>query len=137
MSGNLRHIYVNFDFPTILYNSLVSIIDASLQLCTDGPYLPAPFQTFAVDSYWGYGGVTFNKQPTIGSLLFSGSVGDSLSRNYFTVLGTDGFNQLLTAYRLNAITYGVVIQGGRVTPIGFYSRYSSQFRPIITFKVRY
>ncbi len=136
-SGNLRHVYVDFDFPTILNNSVVSIIDASLQFCTDGPYPPAHFETFAVTSYWVHGRLTFNNQPAIGSSVYSGTVGDSLFRNYFTVLDTDGFNQLLTAYRANGMIYGVVMQGGRVTPIGFYSVYSSQFRPIITFKVRY
>lgn len=135
---NQRNIYIRFEFPSILNDSRVSIVGASLQLCTYAPYPQTPFQTFAVDSHWDDATLSFFNQPSIGSLLFSGTVADSNTVSYWSVLKTDGFQPLLVAYRSNGVSYGVVIQGGRETPTGFYSLLaSSSFRPKVTFKVRF
>lgn len=133
-----EHIYITFDFPILLADRRVSILDASLQICSDGSYPQITIQTFSVQSIW-FDLITYNSQPQTGSLLFSGSICDSSGAKFWTVLGTEGFNQLLTEYRTKGLTYGVVIKGGRVVaPTGFYSGYATlSLRPKVTFRVRY
>lgn len=135
-SGIRRYIYIKFIFPEIFRYPSVSIVEASLELCTDGPYPSTEFQTLSVMSSWTYY-ITYNSQPAIGSLLSSGFVGDSSSGKYWTVVGTDGFNQLVSIYRATGQFYGVMIRGGGFYPTGFYTGITRPNMPKITFKARY
>ncbi len=131
-----RNILLTFDFPQLLTDDRVSLLEGNLELCTDAPYPPFGIQTFAVESMWG-GGVTYNTRPSLGPLLFSGSIGGASSAKYWTVLGTDGLTKLLTDYLASGSMYGVEIKGGTVYPIGIYSSNAAQNQPRIAFKVRF
>jgi hypothetical protein len=133
---NRRHIYLHFDMPFLLYDSRVNVVDASIQIHAVYANFATPFQTFAVAGPWTIS-LTYRNQPAIGSLLYSGSIGDSLTTRYWTVLDTDGFKQLLKSFRLNGTNYGVTVQGGRADITSFHSMYSTQFPPILTVKMRY
>lgn len=135
-SGIRRFIYIKFDFPQIFRYPSVSVLDARLELCTDGPYPLTDFQTFAVTSPWTYL-VNYSNQPTMGPMLSSGTIGDSLSARYWTVLGTDGFNQLAATYRATGQFFGVVIKGGGYYPIAFYTGNTPSSGPKVTLKLRY
>lgn len=134
--GVERNIYINFEFPVLLKDNRVSVVEGDLQLCTDAPYTSFTVQTYSLRSLWSYE-LTYNAQPAIGSLLFSASLGGSSPAKYWSVLDTNGWSQLLAEYRTLGLTYGVVIKGGGIDPKGFHSTRSSENRPKITFKVRY
>lgn len=131
-----RSILVRFDFPGFLADERVSLLEASLEMCINGPHLPFNIKTYAITSIWTYS-VTYNTQPPIGSLLFSSTIGDASLARYWTVLGTDGVRVLLADYRANGITYGFEIKGGTTDSVGIYSSRSTQNQPKMTFKVRF
>jgi hypothetical protein len=131
-----RFIYVYFNFPQIFNNQAVTIVEANLQLCTDGPYAPSGFQTYSLTSPATFP-LTFNHFPATGSLLTSGTIGDLSSAKYWTVLDVAGFAPLLAQWRTTGLIYGIMIQGGRPDPISFFSVYGPSNPPKITFKVRY
>jgi hypothetical protein len=133
---NRRHIYMYFEVPYLLYDSRVNVLDASIQIHAAFAYFATPFQTFAVGGPWTTS-LTYRTQPALGSLLYSGSIGDSLTTRYWTVLDADGFKQLLKSYRLNGTNYGITVQGGKTDVTSFHSMYSTQFPPILTVKMRY
>jgi len=133
---NRRHIYIYFEMPFLLYDSRVNVMDASVQMHGVYAYIATPFQTFAVDGPWT-SSLTYRNQPATGPLLYSGSIGDSLTTRYWTVLDTEGFKQLLKSFRLNGTNYGITVQGGRADITSFHSVYSAQFSPILTVKMRY
>lgn len=135
-SGIQQYIYLNFYFPQIFRYPAVSILEARLELCTDGPYAPSVCETFAITSPWTYV-VSYSNQPITGEQLYSGTVGDNLSGKYFTVIGISGFNQLAATYRETGQFFGVVIKGGRIEPTAFYSTKTLANRPKVTIKVRY
>jgi hypothetical protein len=134
----LQHIYINFTFPVLLADQRVSIIDASLLMCSDGPYPTIAIKTFSLQSLF-YSSLTYNAQPATGSLLYSGSICDTSGAKFWQVLGTDGFNQLLTSYRTQGIVNGIVIKGSSAAgSIGFYStQAATALRPKFTIRVRY
>lgn len=134
----LQHIYMNFNFPPFLADQRVSIVDASLLMCSDGPYPSIAIKTFYVQYPW-YGGLTYNNQPATGSLLYSGSICDSSGAKFWQVLDTEALNRLLTNFRTQGIWNGVVIKGASaVGSVGFYSSAASlPFRPKFTIRVRY
>lgn len=80
---------------------------------------------------------TFNTQPLLGLVLFSGTIGDGSSAKYWTVLGTDGVNTLLAGYRATGITNGIEIKGGTVDPVGIYSSRATQNQPRMSMNVRF
>lgn len=131
-----RYIYINFYLPPLLADPLFLLVEASLQLCTDDAYPSFGLQTYAVMSTWG-GDITFNNQPAVGSLLYSDSTSESPAGRYWAVVRTEGLARLLTEYRANGIVYGIVIKGGGVGPIGFYSIIADMNKPKLTFKVQY
>ena len=134
----LQHIYVSVNFPVFLADQRVSIIDASLLICSDGPYPTTAVKTFSLESYW-YGTLTYNTQPATGSLFYSGSICDTSGAKFWQVLGTEGFNRLLTSFRMQAVLNGVVIKGASaVGSLGFYSTLAAlPLRPKFTIRVRY
>ena len=132
---NQRNIYLRFDFPALLTDSRVSVVDANLQIYTTAPYAPFTFQTYSLTSLWN-ATTTFNKQPAIGSLLTFGVAGN-YSMTYCLVLRTDGFNKLLADFRATGLNCGIVIQGGGFPYVSFYSRRSTQLRPKISITMRY
>jgi len=134
----LQHIYINFTFPVLLADQRVSIIDASLLMCSDGSYPTIAIKTFSLQSVW-YSSLTYNTQPAIGSLLYSGSICDTSGAKFWQVLGTEGFNQVLTSYRTQGIVNGIVIKGASAAgSIGFYSTQAAlTLRPKYTIRVRY
>ena len=133
---NRRHIYIYLEMPTLLYDSRVSVPEASIQIHAASAYFSTPFQTYAVNGSWTTS-LTYSSQPPIGSLLFSGLIGDSLSVRYWTVLDTDGFKEMLKSLRTNGTSYGITVQGGRVAVTSFHSMYAAQFLPILTIRMRY
>lgn len=134
----LQHIYVSVNFPVFLADQRVSIIDATLLICSDGPYPTIAVKAFSVQSYW-YGALTYNTQPATGSLLYSGSICDTSGAKFWQVLDTEGFNRLLTSFRVQGLLNGVVIKGASaVGSIGFYSTQAAlPLRPKFTIRVRY
>ncbi|MGA3245195.1 MAG: carboxypeptidase regulatory-like domain-containing protein [Bacteroidota bacterium] len=134
----LQHIYINFTFPVLLADQRVSIIDASLLMCSDGPYPTTAIKTYSLQSFW-YSSLTYNTQPAIGSLLYSGSICDTSGSKFWQVLGTEGFIQVLTSYRSQGIVNGIVIKGGSAAAsTGFYSTLAAlALRPKFTIRVRY
>jgi hypothetical protein len=134
----LQHIYVSVNFPVFLADQRVSIIDASLLICSDGSYPTTAVKTFSLQSYW-YGTLTYNTQPATGSLLYSGSICDTSGPKFWQVLDTEGFNRLLTSFRTQALLNGVVVKGASaVGSIGFYSTQAAvPLRPKFTIRVRY
>ncbi len=135
-TGIQQYIYLNFYFPQIFRYPAVSILEARLELCTDGPYTPSVCETFAITSPWTYM-VSYSNQPLTGQQLYSGIVGDNLSGKYFTVIGISGFSQLAATYRETGQFFGVVIKGGRIEPTAFYSGKTIANQPKVTLKVRY
>jgi hypothetical protein len=136
-SGIRQIIYLNFSPPQILLYNEVSILEARIQLCADGPYTPLGFQTYSAASGWDYSNISFSRRPPTGPLLFSGKVGDRSSAKYWSVLDTDGFTQLITQWRLDGSIYGIIIQGTSADSVGFYSGFARDNQPKITLSVRF
>lgn len=135
-SGIRRNIYMNFDFPVIFRYSSTEVLDASLDFSTDSSYSRTQVEAFSVTSSWTYV-INWKNQPTPGTILSSGFVGDGIAAKYWTIVGTDGFKALASAYRATGQFYGVVIKGGGYRPVGFYSGLTKLNKPIIRIKVRY
>ncbi len=135
-SGVRSYIYIKFDFPDIFRHSSVSILEAGIELCTDGPYRSTEVQSLSVMSPWTYL-ITYNNQPTAGPVLYSGFIGDTTSAKYRIVVGTEGFHQLVSIYRATGQFYGVMIKGGGFYPTGFYTGAKRLNPPRITIKLRY
>ena len=131
-----RHILINFTFPELMRDDSVSLLTASLSLCSDASYPAAPFETYGVEGAWGTT-TTFNTLPPVDAMLWSGSVGDGTGSRYWTILGTSGFKPLLTRWKARTPMYGVMIQGGLVVPRNFYSIRSPKNTPKLTFTLRY
>lgn len=134
--GIERSILVKLDFPRFLADERVSVLEASFQMCIDGRHRPFDIRTYAIASAWTYS-VTYNTQPPIGPLLFSGTIGDASPAKYWTVLETDGLKTLIGDYRAKGETYGVLIKGGTIDSVGVYSSYGTQNKPKMTFKVQF
>ena len=57
---------------------------------------------------------------------------------YNSVLGLEGFNQLLQDWRGKQPFFGIVIRGSGTTTAGFYSMETiTVLKPKLTFKIRY
>lgn len=138
-ANNHRHIYIKFSFPSFFSDSRVSILSASLELLMYSSAVPSGYQTYAVDSAWTRGTITYNTQPTRGSPLSAGAFGDGSSGKYWSFLGTNGANTVLADWRANKPIYGIVIQGGSQVSLVtfFYALESLAGPPKITFTVRY
>lgn len=130
-----RNVFVQFNFPSFLADERVSLLEANFQMCIDGPHVPFDIKTYAIISVWSYT-VTYNTQPRLGQLLFSGTIGDSSSAKYWTVLGTDGVRTMIADFRARGETYGIEIKGGTIDAIGFYSSRAAQNQPKMILKVR-
>ena len=131
-----RNILINFEIPEILRSDRISLIDAKLELCTDGAYPSFPYQVAPISSAWTYS-VTFNKQPAVAVSFVSGTIGDGSAPKYWTILGIEDIRQIVTAWRAPAPFYGVMIYGGGADRRGFYSGRSAQNKPRVTFTIRY
>jgi hypothetical protein len=134
----LQHIYISFNFPVLLADQRVSIVDANLLICSDGPYPTIAIRTYSLQSAWS-GDLTFNRQPATGPLLYSGSICDTSGAKFWQALGTDGFNHLLAGWRTQGILNGVVIKSATaVGSVGFYSSSATlSLRPKFSIRVRY
>lgn len=140
--GNIRrHIYLNFDFMAIMKDSRVTMLDGSLELCTDGPYAVLGYEVFSLTSLWFYYTLAFNQQPAFGSSLPATPASSTTGAQYVTVLSGTAMQQLLANYRTNGLIYGVVIQANSTTGYSgsqnFYSMRSTVNRPRVSFKVRF
>ena len=135
--SNRCNIYVSIAFPPMLSDSRFTLVEGSLQLCTDSAYSFFNAQIFSVRSLWTASDLTFNRQPVIGNLLDARSIGGAASPQYWTILGTEGLLQLLTDLRTNGVLYGIVVQVGVITQTGFYSNRASLNQPKTVFRVRY
>ena len=136
-----QNIYINFTFPVFLVDQRVSILDANLLMCSDGPYPTTAIWTFSLQLFWREGFLTYNSQPATGSLLYTGSICDTTGAKFWQVLGTEGFAQLLTGFRTQGMINGVVIKcASAVGSLGFYStnwQAPLPFQPKYTIRVRY
>jgi hypothetical protein len=134
----LQNIYISFNIPVFLADQRVSLIEASLVMCSDGQYPPIAIKTYSLQLPWS-GALAYNTQPATGTLLYSGTICDTSGAKFWQVLGTDGFNQLLTIWRTQGILNGVVIKGGStVSSVGFYSYLAAlALHPKFTIRVRY
>jgi hypothetical protein len=133
-------IYVRFTFPSYFSDPRLIILSANLELMMESN---APqncsYQTYAVNSTWSAGAITYNTRPTQGALLSAGLFGDGSSGKYWSFLKTSGVNTLLADWRANKPNDGIVIQGGaqNLSVASFYSLESLASPPRIRFTVRY
>ena len=136
--SHLQNIYIWFNFPVFLADRRVSLVQASLTMCSDGPYPTIGIKTYSLQSPWS-GALTYNTQPATGSLLYSGSICDTSGAKFWQVMGTDGFNQLSQIWQAQGIMNGVVIKG--VTAVGSVGFYTTQaalaLQPKFSIRVRY
>jgi hypothetical protein len=134
----LQHIYISFTFPVFLYDQRVSVIEASLLMCSDGPRPATSIRAYSLQSPW-LSTLTYNTQPATGSLLYTGTICDSSDAKFWQVLGTEGMAQLLSSFRTQGMVNGIVVKG--VTPVGsvgFWSGFAARAnQPKYTIKVRY
>jgi len=140
--GNIRrHIYLNFDFPAVMKDLRVIMLDGNLELCSDGPYAVLGYEVFSLTSQWIDYSLTFFQQPTFGSNLPATPASSITGAQYVTVLSGAAMHQLLANYRTNGLIYGVVIQANSTTGYSgsqnFYSMRSTINRPRVSFKVRF
>jgi hypothetical protein len=138
-SGYLRHVYLKFNFPEILRDQRVLLLTGFLQLTMSSPTPPTTFDTYSVTSPWTAPSITYNIQPTRGSLLEHQTIGGGIAGQSWSVLTTSAISQLLADWRENRAFYGVVLQGGpfSVTPCGFYSSEVTAARPKVRLQVQY
>jgi hypothetical protein len=135
-----RHIYLNFDFPPFMKDSRVTMIDGSLELCTDGSYSALGYDVYALATQWFYFSLTYNQQPVAASSLPAVPPASVTGARYITVLTSAALQQLLQSYRTNGVIYGVTLQAqstGTATSRSFYSMRSTVNQPRISFKVRF
>jgi hypothetical protein len=131
-----RNILISFDLPELLRSDSVVLVEANLELRTDAAYPSFVYQTSALASLWDYR-VVYNNQPSVGSPLASGTLGDGSASKYWSVLGTSGLRQIVQSWKAGGRFYGVVVQGGTVAGRSFYSGRSNSNRPRVWFKVQY
>jgi len=136
-----RHIYLNFDFPAFMKDPGVTLLDGSLELCTDASVAGFGYQVSAVTSQWLYYSLTYNQQPRLGAPLQATSIPTIASARYVTILTPPVLQQLLMDYRANGLIYGVVIQSQSnftgTTTRSFYSMRSTINQPRVSFKARF
>ena len=128
--------YITFSFPSLLSNPLVSIVDANLQLFRNDQGLSLSLDIYEVTSQWTQKTLTFNTQPSQGVNVYSTTL--VAGAKYNSVLGLEGFNQLLQDWRGKQPFFGIVIRGSGTTTAGFYSMETiTVLKPKLTFKIRY
>ena len=134
-----RSIYMNFDFPPFMKDTRVTLLDGSLELCTEGAYASIACDIYAVASMWFYYSLTFNQQPVIGVPLRNPTFAATTGARYETILTIDHFKVLLDNYRAAGLINGIVIQGrpGYAVTRSYYSTRSLVNPPRISFKVRF
>lgn len=138
--GNIRRsIYLNFEFPPFMKDSRVTLLDGSLELCTDGPYTSIGYDIYAVASPWFYYSLTFNSQPPVSVPLRNPSMPATTSPRYEAILTLDQMRLLLDNYRSAGIIYGIVIQSrtGSALSRSYYSTRSLINTPKVSFKLRF
>jgi len=138
--GNIRrHIYISFNFPAFMKDPGVTLLDGSLELCTDGPYSAISYDIYALSSNWFYFSLTFNQQPIFGLPLRSGSGSSITGPRYETILTLTELNQLLLNYRSAGLINGLVIQArtGYAISRSYYSMRSTINQPRVSFNVRF
>ncbi len=128
--NNHRRIFIGFFFPELMRDKRVALIDGSLQLYRSDKGTSIGFTVLTATSPWSASTTTFNNQPTTGNVLLRGGTIGGITQ-YWTVLGTDGFSQLLPDWQANLPMYGIVIIGD--SPV--IASFSKQMR--LNFKVRY
>ena len=135
-SGIQRNVFITFDLPSLLNEPSVVLVDGVLEICTDQEYPSFDVQTYAISSLPPFY-VTYENQPNVGALLFSGSIANSAPGKYCTVLRVDGLQSLLARHRLNGQTSIIELRGGMVSPVGFYSVLAAANRPRLRYTVHY
>jgi hypothetical protein len=138
-TGYQKQIYLKFDLPEYLRDQRVAILTGSLQLMMNSPTPPISVQTYSVGSPWTASSITYNTQPTHGSLLDTETIGNGLTGRYWVVVGSSGISQLVADWRATGLMYGIVVQGGPsgATPASFYSTEISGGAPKLTIQVQY
>ena len=134
--GIEQNVLLYFSFPGFLTDERVTFLDAKLEVCLDRPHVPMTIQTYAIASTWGTL-VTYNTQPLLGPLLYTGTISDIYSSTYWTVLGTEGIKSLLAVYRTTGVLNGIMVKGGAIDQVGIYSSHGTLNLPRMTFKVRF
>jgi hypothetical protein len=132
------HTYLKMQFPELLRDSRVSLIEGSLQLWL-GSTASASYQVYAVGAPWTASSLTWNNQPATGPLLYSALLGDGNGGKYWTVLASPVLDGLVADWLANQPAYGIAIKGG---PAGaavaiFESTRAVANQPKLTFRVHY
>lgn len=133
-----RHIYIDFELLAFMRDPNVTLIDGGLELCGEAGQSATSYRVYVVTTQWQWFSLSYNRQPTIGRQIASGTIGSSISPQYWTILNTNAIGELLSDYRANGVVYGIVIQGGTSNLTrSFYSIRSLVNRPRVSFKVRF
>ncbi len=136
-----RHIYIEFEFPAFMRDTLAKLTGGSLDLCSiaDASNAPfVPFRVYVVTSQWQWFSLSFSRQPTSGRQIASGTIARASTPQYWTILNTNAIAELLSDYRANGLIYGITIQGGASNfTKTFYSTRSLVNPPRLSFKVRF
>jgi hypothetical protein len=138
-SGNLRHLYLKWEFPQILKDQRVKLQLARLQLfASPAPPASSSVRIYAVSSSWAAASITYNRQPLRGALLESIDTPIYIGA-YWPLLTNSGISQLIEDLRANRPMFGVMVQGG--APGGEMASFNSNERglnyPKLTIVVQY
>ena len=131
-----KDILIHFNFPPFMGDERAGVLEASMQMYLSSTYRPFQIKVYQVAEFWN-GNVTFRSQPQLGTILYSGSVGDGSAPKYWVVLGIDGIKTLIDEYRKNGDTYGIEIKGGSTVAASFCSSSALANKPKLTMKVRF
>jgi hypothetical protein len=136
VGGVQRYIFLTFQFPSLLSQPSVTLAEGALELCTDKAYAPFDVQTYAIDVNPSLF-LTYANQPSVGALLYSGTLVNTAPGKYSAVLATDGLKVLLSRYRVQGGSSVVEIRGGIVYPVGFYSVQGTANKPRLRCTIHY
>ena len=136
VGGVQRNIFLTFQFPPLLNQPSVTLLEGALELCTDKEYAPFDVQTYAIELSPSLL-LTYANQPGVGALLFSGTVVNTAPGKYSAVLVTDGLKVLLARQQVQGVSPVVEIRGGFVYPVGFYSAQATANKPRLRYTIHY
>ncbi|MCX6134780.1 MAG: carboxypeptidase-like regulatory domain-containing protein [Ignavibacteriales bacterium] len=136
VGGVQRNIFLTFQFPPLLNQPSVTLVEGALELCTDKEYAPFDVQTYVIELSPSLL-LTYANQPGVGALLFSGTVVNTAPGKYSAVLVTDGLKVLLARQQVQGVSPVVEIRGGFVYPVGFYSVQATANKPRLRYTIHY
>jgi hypothetical protein len=140
IQNNSRSILLGFDFPPLLRDNRVTVLDGSIQLWTLDNSPSVGFLVYSIPTAWSAATVMYGDQPNVIKQISSMGIGDGSVGKYWPVLQLDGLNIPLADWKANRPVYGIKLlkTGGdaRYTTT-FYSTEAPDHKPKVTFRVRY